>query len=29
MGPFKQLDFFNLDEELSEDEILVRNSVRS
>ena len=29
MGPFRQLDFFNLDEELSEDEILVRDSVRS
>ena len=29
MGPFTQLDFFNLDEELSEDEIMVRNSVRS
>ena len=29
MGPFRQLDFFNLDEELSEDEIMVRDSVRS
>jgi glutaryl-CoA dehydrogenase len=29
MGPFRQLDFFNLDEELSEDELLVRDSVRS
>ena len=29
MGPFRQLDFFNLDDELSEDELLVRDSVRS
>jgi glutaryl-CoA dehydrogenase len=29
MGPFRQLDFFNLDDELSEDELMVRDSVRS
>jgi glutaryl-CoA dehydrogenase len=29
MGPFRQLDFFNLDDELSEDEKMVRDSVRA
>jgi glutaryl-CoA dehydrogenase len=29
MGPFRQLDFFNLDDDLSEDEKMVRDSVRA